>query len=115
MPSFKLILYNVLLWFLVNAGLRNGITLTLILDLLAVTGAVIFTFIVSFLLPSQVPPPFSKVIFFSEGYIMCEQKTLIAKEFLKKHCVCLFTSELYIVFLQRAFSIQWFQWNLICY
>ena len=48
MPSFKLILYNVLLWFSLNAGLRNGIPLTLILDLLAVTGAVIFSFIVSF-------------------------------------------------------------------
>lgn len=94
MPSFKLILYNVLLWFLVNAGLRNGIPLTLILDLLAVTGAVIFTFIVSFLLPSQVLPPFSKVIFFPRVT--------------ENTCVCPFTSELYIGFCRGPFPYSGF-------
>lgn len=68
MPSFKLILYRILLWFSVNTGLRNDNPLTPSLDPLAVTRAVILSFIVSFLRLSQ--------SFFSESYIMCEQKTL---------------------------------------
>lgn len=51
MPSFNLILCNIVSWFSANTGLRNDKPLTRRLGPLAVAGAVMLLFIVSFLQP----------------------------------------------------------------